>query len=526
MQHTEEAAAAHGSKPAATTPGVKSIPPWQLGELDPPPVHSWRDARKMIGPSLLMAGAAIGGGEWLMGPKVTAQYGGAVMWVATVSLIAQVIYNIEVSRYTLYSGEPIMLGKFRTLPGPLFWFFLYVVLDFGAIFPYLAANAATPALALVLGKLPDPEHIPAHKTMMQWMSYGILLLSMVPLLFGGKIYNALKAVMGFKVVVVLGFLSILAVLYSATSTWSSIGFGLIQFGTIPVEGGGLKNIFSELFAGNGVPQIDRNSLKDLSAFAAIAGVGGLAQMAVSNYTRDQGWGMGKHVGAIPSLIGGQNVELSHTGMVFPVNENSLKNWRGWYNHVVRDQLVIWLPACVIGLALPAMLSLQFLPRDVKVSDWTAAGMTADGVKNVVGGGLGVFYWYMILFCGFLVLVPATSSSADGFVRRWVDVSWSCLPQLRSLDPHKVRNVYFAFLAVYLVGGLTLLSLPGRPVRLLQVASLLMHLALGFSCWHTLYLNCALLPKEIRPGWFMRAGLAVSGLFFLGLFYLTLSQAKW
>ena len=72
----------------------------------------------MLGPGLLMGGSAIGGGEWLMGPAVTARYGGALMWLATLSILGQVIYNLEISRYTLYSGEPIFTGKFRTLPGP------------------------------------------------------------------------------------------------------------------------------------------------------------------------------------------------------------------------------------------------------------------------------------------------------------------------------------------------------------------------------------------------------------------------
>ena len=31
--------------------------------------------RDVIGPGFMMVGAAIGGGEWLMGPTVTAKYG-------------------------------------------------------------------------------------------------------------------------------------------------------------------------------------------------------------------------------------------------------------------------------------------------------------------------------------------------------------------------------------------------------------------------------------------------------------------
>ena len=50
----------------------------------------------------------------------------ALMWLATLSILGQVIYNLEISRYTLYTGEPIFTGKFRTLPGPHFWLFVYL----------------------------------------------------------------------------------------------------------------------------------------------------------------------------------------------------------------------------------------------------------------------------------------------------------------------------------------------------------------------------------------------------------------
>lgn len=501
------------------TPGSSDMPPWELGELEEPPKRQSGAWRLMLGPAVIAAGAAIGGGEWLMGPKVTAQYGGAVMWIAMSSLLAQVIFNLEASRYTLYSGEPILLGVFRTLPGPYFWFLLYVLMDVSSVFPYLAANAATPALALWLGKLPNPDVFPEHKDMLRYTSYGILALSVVPLLFGGKIYNALKVMMTIKVFVVLGFLTFMAIFYSSFKTWSTIGTGLISFGTIPVEGGGLKNIFVSLYNGEGMPPIARSSLKDLSAFAAIAGVGGMAQTAISNYTRDQGWGMGKHVGAIPSMIGGQNIKLSHTGMVFTPTPTALERWTRWYQLVVRDQVGIWLPACIIGVALPAMLSLEFLPRDVVVSDWTAAGMTADGVNNRVGGTLGTFYWYAILFCGFLVLVPSTSSAADGFVRRWVDASWTALPQLRKMESHQVRYVYFAFLIVFFANGVFLLS-TAKPITLLLIAGTLQNFALGICCVHTLYVNCSLLPPALRPGWGMRIALFMAGFYYLGLASLT------
>ena len=52
------------------------------------------------------------------------------------------------------------------------------------------------------------------------------------------------------------------------------------------------------------------------AFIGIAGAGGLSNTLFSNYARDKGWGMGAHVGAIPSAIGGRTIGLSHIGCAF------------------------------------------------------------------------------------------------------------------------------------------------------------------------------------------------------------------
>ncbi len=87
------------------------MPQWETNELIDAPRFSWGNILGMIGPGLVLGASAIGGGEWLAGPAVTARYGGALLWVTTISILVQVIYNIEISRYTLYTGEPIFTGK-------------------------------------------------------------------------------------------------------------------------------------------------------------------------------------------------------------------------------------------------------------------------------------------------------------------------------------------------------------------------------------------------------------------------------
>src|SRR5688500_13510068 len=90
--------------------GSPQMPPWTVAEPPDAPRFTWRNWVGLIGPGLLMGGASIGGGEWMLGPGVTARFGAGLLWLATLSIVGQVVYNMEVSRYTLATGEPIFTG--------------------------------------------------------------------------------------------------------------------------------------------------------------------------------------------------------------------------------------------------------------------------------------------------------------------------------------------------------------------------------------------------------------------------------
>jgi hypothetical protein len=512
----------------APHPGSSAMPQWDAGELSESPKLTLQSCALLLGPGLVAAGAAIGGGEWLAGPLTTARYGGAILWLSTISIVVQLFYNLEICRYTLYCGEPIFTGKFRLLPGPMFWLVIYILLDAGSLFPYLVSSAATPIAAILLGQIPDVTKTYdlwgmslTGESIHRWISYCVLLLVLVPLIFGGKVYNSLKAVMTVKIFVVFSFLLLVGFFFSTPHTWIDILTGFFKFGSVPVaasaNGGtpGTENLLTAWWNGGPLPTIDFSMIAVLGALAAISGNGGLTNTALSGYTRDQGWGMGKRVGAIPSAIGGQNFKLSHVGMVFDVNQETVSRFRRWYRFIMRDQLLVWMPACFVGIALPSMLSVQFLPRGTKVDNWVAAGMTADGLANAVGPQWGHYFWLMTLFCGFLVLAPAAVTTIDGALRRWVDLCWTAVPFVRRWEPHRIRFLYFGAVCVYSVFGITSLTI-GNPQKLLEWAGTIYNVALGFSCFHVLAVNCILLPKPIRPNWFVRCGLIAGGLFFTAL----------
>ncbi len=500
-------------------PGSTQMPRWDAGDLPEPPVFHLRNWTSMLGPGLVMGAAAIGGGEWLTGPLITARFGGGLFWLATLSILGQTIYNVEISRYTLYSGEPIFTGKFRMLPGPMFWVGLYLLLDFGSFMPYLAKSASIPLLTLYYGEVPNLKEIPVEYNTVSCLLFAALL---IPLLVGGKVYNSMKAVMTFKLVFVLTFLTLIAVFFSSPAVWENLITGFVKFGNVPIvplEPGGdnLDNVFLALWEGRPLPTIDMTVISLVMAMAAIAGNGGLTNTPISSYTRDQGWGMGRHVGAIPSVVGGHAIELSHVGMVFPVNSQTLPRWFGWVRHVMREQWCVWMPACFIGLALPSMLSRVFLPPNTILADPnTAAAMTALNVGQAMGEQFGSsmspLFWFLTLFCGLLVLGTSCAATADGVLRRWIDVFWTGLPMLRKWEARHIGRLYFGTLIAYATIGLLMLMFVDG-TQLLTISTMIYNYALGFSCFHVLSVNLTLLPKELRPGWFPRIGLALGGTFF-------------
>jgi hypothetical protein len=441
-----------------------------------------------------MAGANIGGGEWTLGPLVTAQYGGRVMWLGTTAILMQVFYNLAIMRYALYTGESIFVGFFRTRPGPRFWTVFYLFLDAGGYWPYLAANAAVALSAAILHRLPTTQ----DDALVRTLGYVIFLASFVPLIFGGKIYNSLERIMVTKLVLVLGFLSTIALFWVSWDTKWQIFSGLYRFGTLP-EGD--------------------FSWATLAAFAAIAGAGGLSNLAFSNYTRDKGWGMGSQVGAIPSAVGGKTITLSHTGKVFEINSESLVQWKGWVRHIWRDQVMLWAPACTIGIALPAVISYEYI-RGVKNVDGNgASAMTAQALAAQHGDIL----WYLMLLCGFAILFPTQITNLDSLTRRWTDVIWVGVKRVQHLGGNQVKYVYYLLLFLYCIWGLVALKLTPDPLLLTIASGVFLNFGMGFSSLHVLWVTTFLMPREVRPPLVIRIGLVCCASFYTGISCIALNQ---
>src|SRR5688572_28063607 len=170
-------------------PDPGELPAWGEAEIAAPPPFNVKSALKLIGPGAIALGISIGSGEWLLGPAVTAKYGAALLWVATVSILLQVILNQEMVRYTIATGEPIFSGFMRTRPGAAFWGWAYAVLFFLQIgWPGWALSAATAITAAFKGSLTTDAD---QQTILMW-GYATFIFCLAVIACGRKIEKTLE----------------------------------------------------------------------------------------------------------------------------------------------------------------------------------------------------------------------------------------------------------------------------------------------------------------------------------------------
>jgi len=149
-------------------------PDFPVTDLPAPPVRSMRQFRALLavmGPAVIALGGTIGGGEWLIGPGLFVQWGLVLLWITTISCTLQTFLNLEMARYTTYTGEPITLGFMRLKPGKAFWGWLFVIAGFlERSMPGWALGSATALAALFMARIPAAADRPTVIT------YGIVII--------------------------------------------------------------------------------------------------------------------------------------------------------------------------------------------------------------------------------------------------------------------------------------------------------------------------------------------------------------
>src|SRR5688572_12676824 len=138
------------------------LAPWLKADLPEPPMPRGLAWIGVCGPGVIVLGVSIGSGEFLLGPAVFVKHGLSLLWITLVAVFFQTVFNTELMRYTVATGEPVVTGFMRTLPGKTFWAWFYSLLYFLQVgWPAWAATASGAIFFLFLGRLPEP---PADST--------------------------------------------------------------------------------------------------------------------------------------------------------------------------------------------------------------------------------------------------------------------------------------------------------------------------------------------------------------------------
>jgi hypothetical protein len=491
MPSPEQSSPTLTESPSPTAREARSgLSAWTKQELPDPPRPKGLAWAGVVGPGVIVLGASIGSGEFLLGPAAFVQYGLTLLWVTLVAAFLQTVLNTELMRWTIATGEPIFTGFMRTRPRATFWAWFYAGLYFLQVgWPGWAGVAAGAIFFLFFRDLAGPE----HASMVYWIGVGTFVLCVVILMFGKRIERTLEILNWILVTAIMSGFLILTLMFVGPETWVAGVTGLVGYD--PAEG-------TFQFIPEGA------DFFLIGAFAAYSGAGGVINLTLSNWARDKGYGMGKEVGYISAAVGGEKVDMAHSGFTFEPTPEAMARWRGWWRIVRADQWGVYFVGAVLGMVLPAVLYVTFMEAGTDIRGLSVAAALADAMV----GRAGPLFGGVVAMMAVWVLFKTQLDIVDGTTRAITDILWTGSERIRGWRGGDVRVVYYTVLGALTVWGVIALGL-AQPIVLLQLGANMAGIVFVVSSLHVLYINTTLLPEEIRPPMWRRVALVFMSLFY-------------
>ncbi len=466
--------------------------------------------RKMLGPSIILAGLALGSGEFVLWPYITYKAQFVFFWACLLGVLTQYFMNMEITRWALATGESAITGFVRLNKH---WAWVFLLLN---VIPWMIPAWATGAAQLVSWLVWEPEMVFNEVTQTYAIANErnitlIAILGMfgcgIILTAGPVIYETVERIQVVLVSTVILLIVVLAVwlvrpesvvaLFSSTLT-----FGYPNF--VPDASSGLNPVV-------------------LLGALAFAGAGGTTNLGQSNYIKDKGYGMGAHVGRITSPITGQVESVTEIGFHFPDTEENWIRWRQWWKSACWEHSLSFLATCIFCLVLLALISHSvFYEHDVVRTGAEEYGSGMNfvlGEANEVGSTISPLARSVFLVMGIVILLTTEFGVLDAASRISTDivkVAW-----LRENASWNESRLYYTFLwgSILVGSGILLLSTVGIDVSAFQLFKLTAAMNGGVMFLYSallLYVNRWKLPSGVRINWW-RAIIMVWAVLFFGAF---------
>jgi len=427
--------------------------------------------RRMIGPSVILAGLSIGSGEFVLWPRLTAEWGFALFWACWIGVTIQFFLNMEIERWTLATGESAVVGFARLSRA-----FVPVFLLCGTV-PWIWPGWATGAATLLSWQVA----VPITGTAVAGLVACGLILSLGPV-----VYRTVEVIQFVLVAGIFTALVILAAVLVSGDTVMALAAGAVQFGRIP-EGVELPMLLGAL---------------------AFAGAGGSVNLAQSNYIKDKGYGMGRWIGRITSPFTGRVEAVSEVGVGFEGDEANLTRWKVWWRRTNMEHFLCFYLLCLLSLALFCLLAGTLLEPGAPVSE--GFGFIRDEARELerrfgaIGSGVFLGVGIAVLFSTELALLDAVARvAADllkvGFFRA---------------SPVSLSRLYFGVVwAMIAFGVLVIASGFNQPLLLIVLSASLNGFVMFLYSGLLLWMNGVSFRGPLRPHPIRSLALLGSLLFF-------------
>lgn len=457
------------------------LPPLRYRDM-PEPV-SWL---RMVGPSIILAGLALGSGEFILWPMIAYKSGFIFFWAALLGIVTQFFINMEIERWTLVTGESTITGFCR-----LSWHWSYIFLVMNTVpwaFPGWATGAGHLASWLLFGPVEVATATGVTYEARYVTQFAILgLIGCAALLTAGPVvYNTVEQLQTWLVGLILGIVVITALMVVRMDAVAGLCQGLVSFGSVPD------------------PETSGLSMMQLLGALAFAGAGGTLNLGQSNYVKDKGYGMGLYIGRITSPLTGKTETVEETGFHFHHTPENMRRYHGWWRAANIEHFFSFLMTCCVTLFLLALVAYSLL--------YDEQGRLRESAANLSGGF--DFLWAQavmlreypagralhlcFLMGGVAILLTTELGVLDAGARISSDII--CVNFLGPKSRWSVSQVYFACLWTQVLFGVGILAAGIRePTLLIQIAASLNGGVMFLYSMLLLYMNAKILPRRVAIG---------------------------
>lgn len=442
-----------------------------------------------IGPSFILLGLALGSGELILWPYLTATYGLGLIWGGLLGITLQFFLNTEAMRYTLVKGESIFVG-FRKLS--IFWPIWYI---FSTFIPWSIPGFSSASASLLTTALGWPTGWSTAVTIAFLILTGVLLSS------GKTLYQTMEFVQKSVILVLFPFLLILAFWLTQQSDWVATGWGLIGRGD------------GWWFFPPGIA-----IASFLGAFA-YSGGGGNLNLAQSYYIKEKGFGMGAFRGKIASLFStGGSQRLQVDGVEFARTSENHARWSAWWRLVNLEHVLVFWGLGLITILVLATLSYSLLYGTVNPEGITFVFQEAA----VVGQRTWAVMQNFFLLAACIMLVTTQIGVLEA-AARIISENFVLLFRHKEGERWNLSLIFYIVLWLQIgLGIVVVLAGWNEPRLLLTMGAVLNGAAMMVAFPLLLWMNSRHLPKVTRPGK-LRASASLIGFAFFFLFFCMLMR---